>query len=161
MPSSFNASRVNLRAGFRQRKGGRIRGISLGGLYFCVTKSGWNTCLTWLFTFVACESLARKSKSHWLTAFCDTVVLEGGADPMPLKNPVHGARVSIWLMLIRLSEPDERRRMASPQPIPWEVRGCTKRPSQYSAPSPRLRLTSNEHTTRSSRPSWRIVPRQT
>jgi hypothetical protein len=60
---------------------------------------------------------------------------------MPLKNPVHGARVSIWLMLIRLSEPDERRRMASPQPIPWEVRGCTKRPSQYSAPSPRTHYT--------------------
>ena len=37
---------------------------------------------------------------------------------MPLKNPVHGARVLIWLMLIRLSEPDGRRRMASPQPIP-------------------------------------------
>jgi hypothetical protein len=80
---------------------------------------------------------------------------------MPLKNPVHGARVSIWLMLIRLSEPDGRRRMASPQPIPWELRGCTKRPSQYSAPSAWLRLTSNEHFTRSSRPSWRIVPRQT
>jgi hypothetical protein len=30
---------------------------------------------------------------------------------MPLKNPVHGARVSIWFMLIRLSEPDGRRRM--------------------------------------------------
>ena len=120
MPSSFNASRVNLRAGFRQRKGGRIRGISLGGLYFCVTKSGWNKLRsTWLFTFVAFESLARKSRSHWLTAFCDTVEREGGADPMPFsKNPVHGARVSIWLMLIRLSEPDGRRRMASPQPIP-------------------------------------------
>jgi len=47
---------------------------------------------------------------------------------MPLKNPAHGARVSIWLMLIRLSEPDGRRRMASPQPIPVGGTGMHEAP---------------------------------
>jgi hypothetical protein len=73
MPPSFNASRVNLRRRVpsvqgRENSWNLLRNVSTSAHEILEPLSRL------AFTFVACESLARKSKSHWLTAFCDTVV---------------------------------------------------------------------------------------